>query len=628
MKKAFKVLVCVATLICLLSPLTSFADGTYMSTERFDSNITVLEDNSFLVSETITVNFKFERHGIYRYIPYRTTIINDVNGKEVEKNVRIRVQDIYVEGENFETYKENGNDVIVIGDEDETVKGLKTYKINYKIRIPDDEIKDYDYVYFNFLPHGWETSIKNAKVSFTFPRKTDLSQAYILSGSLGEAQTDDFTISENGQTLIAELKAPLKKGDGATFYTELPNEYFNGEEQNDLLTFLMVLAIGAAFTIVIVLKIVFGRKKEIVPILNFYPPDDMTSADIGYILDGVTDSKDAISLIIYWADKGLISIVEEDKETLRIVKLKELYSDANPYERLMFSALFKDRSSVTTKDLKEKFYQTIAQTKELIAKHNSTKKNKTFKTSSIVASVFAGILSVVPMFAILLFGYNIKIVTEGVIVGAIFYAILLGAAIVFLTYAVYKTNAEKKGINFAKKLISWIIIVLIVLGAALIGGVVLGYDKISLAAAVITLACIFMSTRMRVYTDSGYRKIEQILGFKEFIKTAELDRLNMLVLSNPEYFYNVLPYAYVMGLSDVWSKKFESIAVPAPNWYSGRYNSTMFNTYLFMNAFDNNMNTIKTNMVSIPAKSSSSGGGFSGGGFSGGGFSGGGGGSW
>ena len=38
---------------------------------------------------------------------------------------------------------------------------------------------------------------------------------------------------------------------------------------------------------------------------------------------------------------------------------------------------------------------------------------------------------------------------------------------------------------------------------------------------------------------------------------------------DPSYFYNILPYAYVMGLTDKWIKAVENIAVPPADWYDG-----------------------------------------------------------
>ena len=37
---------------------------------------------------------------------------------------------------------------------------------------------------------------------------------------------------------------------------------------------------------------------------------------------------------------------------------------------------------------------------------------------------------------------------------------------------------------------------------------------------------------------------------------------------NPEYFYDILPYTYVLDVSSKWTKKFESLTMSAPNWYS------------------------------------------------------------
>ena len=97
----------------------------------------------------------------------------------------------------------------------------------------------------------------------------------------------------------------------------------------------------------------------------------------------------------------------------------------------------------------------------------------------------------------------------------------------------------------------------------------------------------------------------------------------------PDYFFNVLPYAYVFGLTDKWAKKFEEITVEPPNWYHSSYDGQMFNTWIFMNSFHHYTNSMQHNITIPPASSGGGDGSFSGGGgFSGGGMGGGGGGSW
>jgi hypothetical protein len=48
----------------------------------------------------------------------------------------------------------------------------------------------------------------------------------------------------------------------------------------------------------------------VIPTVEFYPPPELTSADIGYIFDNQVDTKDITSLILYWASKGYLAIEE------------------------------------------------------------------------------------------------------------------------------------------------------------------------------------------------------------------------------------------------------------------------------------------------------------------------------
>ena len=102
-----------------------------------------------------------------------------------------------------------------------------------------------------------------------------------------------------------------------------------------------------------------------------------------------------------------------------------------------------------------------------------------------------------------------------------------------------------------------------------------------------------------------------------------------MVSSNPSYFYDILPYAYVLGITDKWIKQFENITISEPSWYSG----TNFSYHTMDHFMNETMNSLNKTMGSAPASTgggSSSGGSSSssGGGFSGGGSGGGGGSSW
>ena len=129
-------------------------------------------------------------------------------------------------------------------------------------------------------------------------------------------------------------------------------------------------------------------------------------------------------------------------------------------------------------------------------------------------------------------------------------------------------------------------------------------------------------------SDFATDRLNKILGFKNFLLYAEKPRLEALVEQNPEYFYDTMAYAMVLGVSDKWAEKFESIALEPPNWYQG-YQPNYFRASLFGRHLVSSMSSMQTTMTSMPTRSRSGGGGSSfGGGFSGGGGGGGGGGSW
>ena len=117
----------------------------------------------------------------------------------------------------------------------------------------------------------------------------------------------------------------------------------------------------------------------------------------------------------------------------------------------------------------------------------------------------------------------------------------------------------------------------------------------------------------------GQIYLNNLEGLKHFIDVAERPKLQQLVENDPEYFYNVLPAAYILGVSDKWIKQFESITSLNPEWYSG----TRISTARFSD-FTNSFHSASVPSTANGGISRSSGGG----GFAGGGGGGGGGGSW
>ena len=104
----------------------------------------------------------------------------------------------------------------------------------------------------------------------------------------------------------------------------------------------------------------------------------------------------------------------------------------------------------------------------------------------------------------------------------------------------------------------------------------------------------------------------------------------MMLEQDPELYYHILPYAQVLGVSDIWEEKFKDIKMDPPAWAT-MPGGTVFDFIVLNSVMRSATRSMTTAFVSRPAPSGRSGGGHFGGGGGfrgGGGFGGGGGRSW
>ena len=100
--------------------------------------------------------------------------------------------------------------------------------------------------------------------------------------------------------------------------------------------------------------------------MEFGPPEGMNRADVGYIIDGETDNRDVVSLLIFWADKGFIEIHQPDEKNMTFKKLKDLPQDANDYEKILFSKMFVLSDNIDVRDMRYEFADTVNSAKKRI----------------------------------------------------------------------------------------------------------------------------------------------------------------------------------------------------------------------------------------------------------------------
>lgn len=574
MKALKKILTCAAVLAVLLcSNLTAFASD-YLNVpyyiQNYDINVNVLENNTFEISEHIDVYFNESRHGIYRTIPVENTVRRQDGTTDT---VKAKIRKINV-SEGYSKETDFGVCQIKIGSENDYVIGEHSYDISYQYVLGRDKSSGFDEFYYNIIGDSWDTYIENVSFTVTMPKEFDAEKLGFSTGAYGAIGSDIVDFAVDGNVITGRLTHGLEPYEAVTMRLELDDGYFYYNK------ILYALELGSlvgipliALIVAVVLWAKYGNDKKVVAPVEFYPPNGMSSCDVAYWSKGALTDTDVVPTLIELANEGYVEISRafDSKNDFEIRKLKSSYDGADENKELFFKGLFAfsdENGTVHKAGLENSFYLTI---KKIVGNYDTLKnRTKVFESKSLIARVISWVLSVASIALIIVISWFSLIGSEKTV--PLLIGLLIGVA------------------SFA------------------------------------------FSFFIRKRTDSSHAILEKIKGFKNFLETAEKDRLETLVEQDPQYFYDILPYAYVLGVSTKWMSKFESIAMAPPSWYGGSHG--MFDYYVFSRFINSTMSSATTTMVSTPQSSSSGGGfsvggsGFSGGGISGGGVGGGGGGSW
>ena len=315
---------------------------------RFDVEIKVNSDYTFEVTENLTVEFNDERHGIYRTLP-------NYWGED-----RIKYKNIKVEGAPLKVEKGSYYTSLRIGDADYTITGTQEYKISYTIQPPKDSNPALDSVYMNVIGFEHPVYTMNASIKLTMPTRVVPDYLNVFCGYYYEELESDkieFTYTTRNTLTIKTVK-PLEPYEGITVKIDLEEGYFKDVRNPFFFDDFMKSYLPLLFMVTgLVIWIIFGRDKKVIPPVEIDPPD-VSPVEAGFIIDGEVDGDDVAAMLIFWASMGLLRIEEgKNKGSYRFYKLKGIDSNRPKYEKQLFDGIFKEEDTeeyITTSTVKSR----------------------------------------------------------------------------------------------------------------------------------------------------------------------------------------------------------------------------------------------------------------------------------
>lgn len=561
------------SLMLLLVPVVAHADVNDFTVTNFTADYYLSKadpQGKLAVRERLSVDFTSDNHGILRAIPKK------YNGQDQH----VKVTSVRRDGqtEMYSTYTSNGNEVLKIGNPNQTITGPHTYAISYSTVNVIRFDNDHNELIWNTNGTQWTRPFlaETATLHIANDVKAFQGLDVCFTGAQG-SHAQHCTVDRQGQTTIFKTTQSLSPGETMTFFTDFPRGTFHKPTAVDWWqdNGAKVILGGLLFLVPSLLayrkwqrdgKDLKGRG-TIIP--EYTPPDGLRAAEADAILHYSVTNKGISATLIDLAIRRHLKIVESRSkgvlglgkhDIFSFEKLETSTDVLSDYEQELYYGLFRHGSTVTIKDLQGKYYTSVSAAKGLIRTHLTEA------------------------------GYLYKYQVLG------WWLWLLGIGEFVL----------------AGFLHSWASL------GAILGGII-----------VLIFACL-----MQKRPQKGVDAKDALEGLKMYMNTAEKERLKMLQSVKAPYaeqsvgpektvelFEKLLPFAIVLGVEKSWAKQFESIYATPPDWYSGNW--TAFNTGYLVGSLNESMIAMNTSFAT-PGSSGAGGGG----GFAGGGGGGGGGGGW
>ncbi len=559
---------------------------------QYDVTIDVNQDNTFRVREEIVYDFGDKEFNQWsRDIPLNTPSLN------------IEVLEATATGQEnskYEVDREDGTLLIDIMSGSQKFSGRHTFLVDYTVsgslrykrgslRSDDDFwqqgglrfYENFDEIYWNAIGNKWDVPVSNSTVTVNLPEgvnQKDLKSA-CYTGKAG---------SENQQCEVTQGSAEQVK---FTLNTTLDKEFFtiavgfnkgivNGVSQGAIWKYITLRYIVPGVLLLVGLGLLiyeFVRAKQVFtlkrPIVRQYkPPQDLRPAEMSRVYYQQPKAMEFAATIVDLAVRGVLKIREEEedqwlglssKKIHKVILRDEQYKereDLREYEKDLLDVIFQK------KHREEDEEQPTVNMTEL------SKKNALAKKASKIQK------------------------------------------------QVYRDLGEDRYFRDKPQYISgsWI-------GLGLISGIFLAilaaafsYIVWALAFVIFGIGSFILGIIIPKRTQAGIDVYSQAVGYKKYVEVAEKERLEFQEKEN--IFFELLPYAMVLGVADKWGKAFEGLVKEPPEWYEGHHaGAAGFSTGDFATSMESTGDAVGGSFSSGGSSGGASGGGGGAGGGAGGG---------
>ena len=391
--------------------------------------------------------------------------------------------------------------------------------------------------------HGFAYPVENMEFSVTLPGPFDTKPTF-SSGYLQESIESSITFSINGATVNGVLSQRLQDHETLSMRLLVPAEMFPAAVVSTHESWPFQLAMGLCCLLALAYWLLRLRCMPLLRVHCSTPPEGVTAGEIGCRL--TMKGADLTLMVLSWAQLGYLSIRMDERKRVFLHRRMKMGNERSAFENHYFNLLFAKKPVVTGTGRR---YASLC--RRVAAEHPGAKNGllpgsgnpRFFRLLAAGAGVAAGasVGSALGMTTVL--------------------RVLLGIGLgVGGGYGAWQIQKLTRQLNLRRPAIIWPGVTAVCLYLVL--GLLSGQLMMSLLAAAIQLLAGVMASYGGRRTELGRQTASEILGLRRYLKTVSYEELQRILASNPDYYFEMAPYALALGVDKAFAARFGKLIQP------------------------------------------------------------------
>ena len=282
------------------------------------------------------------------------------------------------------------------------------------------------------------------------------------------------------------------------------------------------------------------------------PPEGVTAGELGSRL--TMAGTDLTTMVFSWAQMGYILIQLDDRGRVWLHKKMDMGNERNPFEIKTFQTLFGRRDIVDGTGAR--YAATALKLKKLNPARKTMVNPKCGNTT-----IFRVTMMAVQLFCGICFAMNLAGKIAFQVILAVVLAALGAASGWLIQNGMYRLHLRFK---------TPVVVSLVLTVAWILLGVWAGQWLIGACSALSQLLAGLMAAYGGRRSELGRQNATRILGLRHYLKTVDRAEVKRIQENDPEYFYNLLPFAMALGVEIPFAQRFSKQKMaPCPYFTCG-----------------------------------------------------------